>query len=99
MTFRVIDTKTGKEPDQSEIALRETWAQSLIWCDMDGFVLHQDGDLYLTDECGGMALCPEGRFRIQFVDIPLCDPTQPSRPISITFEFGNGSEKVEDHAH
>ncbi len=65
MTFRVIDTLTGKPPDLKHIALTEAWAYGLIYCDMEGFVIEEDGGLILTDECGNLAYCPEGRFRIK----------------------------------
>lgn len=64
MTFRVIDKKTGKEPDLRKIALRENWAKHLIYCDMEGFAITEDGALILLDECGGMAYCPDGRFEV-----------------------------------
>jgi len=64
MLFRVIDTKTGKEPDLREIALNEEWAKGLIYCDMEGFAVLEDGGLMLLDECGNYAFCPAGRFEI-----------------------------------
>ena len=50
--FKVIDKKTGKEADPYEIALNEKWAQSLCYCDMEGFFIGEDGTLILADECG-----------------------------------------------
>lgn len=35
-TFTVIDTKTGKEADEYNIALHEDWAKHLCYCDMEG---------------------------------------------------------------
>jgi hypothetical protein len=64
MKFTVIDKKTGKEPDESEIALTEDWAKDLIYCDMEGFAIQQDGTLILMDECGKFVYCPEDRFRV-----------------------------------
>lgn len=64
MKFRVIDTKTGKEPDLREIALNEDWAKRLIYCDMEGFAIEDDGTLMLVDECGAYAYCPLGRFKV-----------------------------------
>ncbi len=63
-TFRVIDTKTGKEADTYEIALHEEWAKGLIYCDMEGFAIEEDGTLILIGECGKYAYCPEGRFEV-----------------------------------
>lgn len=62
--FGVIDKKTGKYPDLEKIALNEDWAQGLMYCDMEGFALEEDGTLLLLDECGRQACCPEGRFEI-----------------------------------
>ena len=64
MMFTVIDTKTGKKADTYEIALKEEWAKHLCYCDMEGFAIEEDGTLVLLDECGRVAYCPEGRFRI-----------------------------------
>lgn len=62
--FDVIDTKTGKYPDLWEIALKEDWAGGLMYCDMEGFAIEEDGTLLLLDECGKHVYCPEGRFKI-----------------------------------
>lgn len=64
MKFEVIDTKTGKYPDLWKIALEEYWAKGLMYCDMEGFAIEEDGTLILLDECGRHAYCPEGRFKI-----------------------------------
>ena len=64
MTFSVIDTATGEYPDLWEIALKEEWAKSLCYCDMEGFAIEEDGTLILLDECGRHEYCPEGRFEI-----------------------------------
>jgi hypothetical protein len=65
MAFRVIDTKTKKEADTYKIALKEEWAKGLIYCDMEGFFIGEDGTLILVDECGKFAYCPEGRFIVE----------------------------------
>lgn len=62
LRFTVIDTKTGEYPDLEKIALTEQWAKHLMYCDMDGFAITEDGSLILMDECGGQAYTPEGRF-------------------------------------
>lgn len=64
MEFIVIDNNTGKEADTYEIALKEDWAKHLIYCDMEGFALLENGELVLLDECGDYAYCPEGRFTV-----------------------------------
>lgn len=66
MTFTVIDKKTGQYPDLWDIALHEDWAKNLMYCDMDGFAILEDGNLILMDECGRFEYCPEGRFEIKF---------------------------------
>ena len=64
MSFIVIDNKTGKEADIGKIALKEDWAKGLMYCDMEGFALLQDGNLILMDECGRYEYCPSGRFTV-----------------------------------
>jgi hypothetical protein len=66
MRFRVIDKETGEEPNLMQIALQEDWAKHLMYCDMEGFAIEDDGTLLLLDECGKMAYCPEDRFEIIF---------------------------------
>lgn len=63
-SFMVIDNKTGKEADVYNIALKEDWAKGLIYCDMEGFAIEEDGNLILLDECGNFAYCPSGRFTV-----------------------------------
>lgn len=62
--FDVVDTKTGLYPDLEEIALKEDWAKHLMYCDMEGFAIEEDGALLLLDDCGRQACCPAGRFKI-----------------------------------
>lgn len=68
MRFRVMDNKTGKEADPYEIALHEEWAQGLVYCDMEGFMLTENGDLMLADECGTYIYCDPKRFKVVFED-------------------------------
>ena len=63
--FDVVDTKTGEYPDLEEIALTEEWAKGLMYCDMDGFAIREDGSLILLDECGNCVSCPQDRFEIR----------------------------------
>ena len=62
--FSVVDTKTGQYPDLEEIVLKEEWAKRLMYCNIKGFLIGDDGLLYLMDECGNYAVCPEGRFKV-----------------------------------
>ena len=65
MKFTVVDTKTGEYPDLWEIALKEEWAKSLCYCDMEGFAIEEDGTLILLDECGKHEYPPDNnRFKI-----------------------------------
>ena len=63
-TFTVIDTKTGKEADEYEIALHEDWAKHLCYCDMEGWAIENDGTLLLVDECGRFAYADRERFKV-----------------------------------
>lgn len=62
--FTVIDKQTGQEADMERIALDEDWADGLIYCDMEGFAILQDGGLMLMDECGSFRYCPVDRFLV-----------------------------------
>lgn len=64
MKFTVVDKKTGEYPDLWDIALKEEWAKGLMYCDMEGFAIEENGMLILLDECGRHAYCPEDRFEI-----------------------------------
>jgi len=64
--FKVIDKKTGKYPDVEKIALKEEWAQRLVYCDINGFYIGEGGELALADECGNIAHCPPDRFDVVF---------------------------------
>lgn len=66
MKFRVIDNKTGKEANVDEILDNEEWADSLIYCDIEGFALLESGSLVLLDECGNFEYCPSDRFTVVF---------------------------------
>lgn len=67
-TFKVIDIKTGEEPDVEKICLAEKWANSLMYCDIEGFALTENGSLILADECGRFEYCPPNRFKVVFED-------------------------------
>lgn len=66
ISFTVIDRNTGKEADECTIALKEDWAKSLCYCDMDGFAIQQDGSLILLDDCGKCVWCDRNRFEVRF---------------------------------
>jgi hypothetical protein len=64
MKFTVIDAETGEYPDVKKIALNEEWAKYLVYCDIDGFAIHEDGVLMLLDDCGSAVYCPKNRFKV-----------------------------------
>ena len=65
LEFDVVDTTTGKYPDWERIAREESWAKGLVYCDMDGIAIREDGYLILLDECGNCVSCPPDRFEIR----------------------------------
>ena len=65
LEFDVVDTMTGKYPDWERIAREEAWAKRLVYCDMDGVAIREDGSLILLDECGNCVSCPPDRFEIR----------------------------------
>ena len=64
LEFDVIDKTTSKYPDWEKIAIEESWANGLIYCDMDGIAIREDGTLILLDECGNCVSCSPDRFEI-----------------------------------
>ena len=65
LEFDVVDTKTGQYPDWGHIARTEDWADGLVYCDIDGIAIQEDGSLILLDECGNYVPCPRDRFEIR----------------------------------
>ena len=65
LEFDVVDTTTRKYPDWERIAREESWAKGLVYCDMDGIAIREDGSLILLDECGNCVSCPPDRFEIR----------------------------------
>ena len=63
MTFDVYYLD-GRLVDDFEELCKQEWASDLIYCDIDGFVISEDGTLMLLDECGNYAYCPKGVFKI-----------------------------------
>lgn len=64
-TFLVIDNKTKKEANTYKIAKDEKWAHDLIYMDIEGWAIEEDGTLVLLDECGHYAYAPPDRFSIK----------------------------------
>lgn len=64
--FEVIDKKTGKEADIQQI-VKEDWAQRLVYSDILGFLINDEGELYLADRCGNLIQCSYDRFKVVFV--------------------------------
>ena len=62
--FTVLEKNENRYPDLEKVALEEEWADGLIYCDMEGFAIGEDGNLYLLDECGKYRSVPYGRFRV-----------------------------------
>lgn len=66
LSFDVVDTRTGEYPDWERIVLEEEWAEGLVYCDIDGVAIHEDGSLILLDDCGNCVSCPSDRFLVRF---------------------------------
>ena len=63
MTFKVIDTKTGKEPT-SRVINNIAKKGGLMIMDIDQFYVGEDGYLVLADDCGKMTYCDTKRFKV-----------------------------------
>ena len=63
MTFKVIDTKTGKEPTERVIT-NIAKKGNLIMFDIDQFFLGEDGSLCLVDDCNNMTYVDTNRFKV-----------------------------------
>lgn len=63
MIFRVIDTKTGKEPT-SRVIDNIAKKGGLMWMDIDQFFVGEDGSLILVDDCGNSTYCDATRFKV-----------------------------------
>ncbi len=62
--FRAWDKKRKCWINPSKIALKEKEYQDLIYCDMDGFGIMEDGLPILADECGQFRYLDPERFVI-----------------------------------
>ena len=63
MTFKVIDTKTGKEPT-SRVVDNIAKKGGLMRMDIDQFFVGEDGSLILVDDCGNSTYCDATRFKV-----------------------------------
>ena len=63
MTFKVIDTKTGKEPTD-RVLTNIACKGGLMEMDIDGFYIGEDGDLVLADDCGNVTWVDRDRFKV-----------------------------------
>ena len=41
-------------------------AKDLMYCDMEGFFISEDGQLVFADECGNFRYYPSDRFKVVF---------------------------------
>ena len=68
MLFEVFNRKTGKPPiyDFNHL-FKEKWFKesNLIWCDISAWIIDEDGNLGLTDDCNNIAYPPRGRYEIK----------------------------------
>lgn len=69
MLFEVIDRRTGGTPifDFNHI-FKEKWFKesNLIYCDISGWGIDEDGNLFLMDDCNNIAYPPQKRFKVIF---------------------------------
>lgn len=62
--FKIIDTKTGKEPTDRVITAQARLG-NLIPCDIDGFYVGEDGQIILVDDCGNCTWLDMSRFKVE----------------------------------
>ena len=67
MTFKVIDTKTGKEPTSRVIDNLAKKGGLLIF-DIDQFFVGEDGSLILMDDCGKATYVDTKRFKVEVIE-------------------------------
>lgn len=63
MTFKVIDTKTGKGPTD-RVIYNIAKKGNLMTMDIDQFFVGEDGALVLADDCGNITYCDKKRFKV-----------------------------------
>jgi len=69
MKFRVWDIRKKRWLDNhlAEFVLEcqnKGELSNLVYCDLEGFALGQDGDLYILDECGNYAYLDKKYYHI-----------------------------------
>lgn len=64
MTFKVIDTKTGKEPT-SRVIDNIAKKGGLMRMDIDQFFVGENGSIVLADDCGNITYCDNKRFMVE----------------------------------
>lgn len=64
MKFKVIDTKTGKEPT-SRVIDNIARKAGLMTMDIDQFYVGEDGQIILVDDCGNCAWLDMSRFKVE----------------------------------
>ncbi len=62
--FRVIDTTTGKEPSE-DVIYQLAEQGRLVYCDIDGFYIGEDGEICLIDDCGNATWLDGERFKVE----------------------------------
>ena len=67
MTFKVIDTKTGKEPTARVIDNIAKKGGLMVY-DIDQFFVGEDGSLILVDDCGNITYVDAKRFKVEVSD-------------------------------
>ena len=69
--FKVINTKTGKDPifDFNHL-FKEKWFKesNLIYCDIDGWYISEDGYLVLVDDCGNVGYPPQDKYKAIIIE-------------------------------
>ena len=70
MLMYITDINANDEPDLTKILLEEGWTKALEFGEegrVSGvlFNIDENGQLFLMDELGTVALCPMGRFRVK----------------------------------
>ena len=63
MTFKVVDTKTGKEPTY-RVIYNIAKKGGIMTMDIDQFFVGEDGELVLADDCGNIMYCDTKRFKV-----------------------------------
>lgn len=64
MTFKVLDTKTGEEPNADTVE-RIARDNGLMPVFLEGFAITEEGQLMLYDKCGNFAYVEEGVFKAE----------------------------------